>query len=217
MDAIDRGADAADAGLLYDLDCDGIVSESPAVNSLVRLCRKARARIEALSGLLELRSGEIGSLSAHIEQLQQQVAGLERNHASWLLAHQSEVDNAHRVRLHAEARAEAAARDAARWNALVELWHASTEFRGTQDEDGRWSLTMMEAVEAAWTPGRWTGDTPDEAIDLLVVALASTAADRDPGDHTDACSIHDTVDPHCNCDGTALSAQRIRHEPPTEH
>lgn len=56
--------------------------------------------------------------------------------------------------------------DAERWEKLVELWHASTELQLTQDEDG-WSITVIEAVEAEPAPGRWTGDTPDEAIDAL--------------------------------------------------
>ena len=64
--------------------------------------------------------------------------------------------------------------DARRWNALVELWHASTELTLTQDEDGGWSITVTEAVETVPVTGRWTGDNPDAAIDAAIQAQERT-------------------------------------------
>ena len=55
--------------------------------------------------------------------------------------------------------------DAERWSAVVMLWLMSTELTLTQDEDGRYSITCIEPVEALPAPGRWTGDDPDAAID----------------------------------------------------
>ena len=55
--------------------------------------------------------------------------------------------------------------DAERWSAVVMLWLMSTELTLTQDEDGRYSITCVEPVEALPAPGRWTGDDPDAAID----------------------------------------------------
>jgi hypothetical protein len=57
--------------------------------------------------------------------------------------------------------------DAERFNTLLELWHASTELSLTQDEDGRWSITVIEPVDGLPAPGRWTGDDPLEAIRAL--------------------------------------------------
>jgi len=60
---------------------------------------------------------------------------------------------------------DALAKDAERWSAVVMLWLMSTELTLTQDEDGRYSITCVEPVEALPAPGRWTGNDPDAAID----------------------------------------------------
>lgn len=60
--------------------------------------------------------------------------------------------------------------DAERWLAFVELWLCSTELSATQDEDGGYSITVIEPAEALLTPGRWTGDNPDAAIDTARAA-----------------------------------------------
>lgn len=55
-------------------------------------------------------------------------------------------------------------KDAARWNGLTGLWLASTELLLAQTEDGRWSITQIEAVENNMYE-QLIGDTPDAAID----------------------------------------------------
>jgi hypothetical protein len=54
--------------------------------------------------------------------------------------------------------------DAERWVALANLWAHCTELSLTQDDDGLWSITMVEAVENERCE-RWTGDDPDAVID----------------------------------------------------
>ena len=71
------------------------------------------------------------------------------------------------------------AEDAERWGALVNLWHHATELSLTQDDDGRWSITIIEAVENAY--GRWTGDEPDTAIDAHRAELADHRRDHPEG------------------------------------
>lgn len=64
-------------------------------------------------------------------------------------------------------RAEAAEKDAGRWEMVCQLWFASTEMSFKQDEDGMWSITQIEDVEGAlFKPLK--GDTPDAAIDAAM-------------------------------------------------
>jgi hypothetical protein len=68
-------------------------------------------------------------------------------------------------KLFAEVRAQAApAAPAERWQALCNLWMASTILTLTQDEDGRWSIEQTEPVESI-VFATLTGDDPDAAID----------------------------------------------------
>ena len=62
---------------------------------------------------------------------------------------------------------EAAQADARRWDMLCRLWAHATEMALTQDEDGRWSISMVEPVESI-TFSRITGDDPDAAIDAAM-------------------------------------------------
>ena len=59
---------------------------------------------------------------------------------------------------------DAALDDAERWDAMANLWAHCTELHLTQDEDGRWSIRMIEAVENTRCE-TWTGDDPDATID----------------------------------------------------
>ncbi len=66
-----------------------------------------------------------------------------------------------------ESQLAATKRDAARWDALANLWAASTILELRQDEDGRWSIHQIEPVENdRYAPLR--GDDPDAAIDAAI-------------------------------------------------
>lgn len=53
--------------------------------------------------------------------------------------------------------------DAERWQRLMLLWAASTELTLAQTDDGRWSITQVEAVDEPFP--QLVGDTPTAAID----------------------------------------------------
>ena len=66
-----------------------------------------------------------------------------------------------------ESQLAATKRDAARWDALANLWAASTILELRQDEDGGWSIHQIEPVEND-RYGPLRGDNPDAAIDAAV-------------------------------------------------